>query len=217
MIWFSSPSLPYHVTVITACDMMIGKAITSTGTRIVKIRTMTHKRYKSTCKDCEGGGICEHKRRRSKCKDCGGGSICEHQRERTACKDCGGSAICNHRVQRSNCKDCKGGSICSHNRVRSYCKDCGGTSICIHRIRRSNCYQCNICEHGLLKPRCGRCFLARRMMLNKKWMNEWIWIRQLLLVSARSWSIYVNIVSSSCYQISSVVISLCYKHDKVIV
>jgi len=63
---------------------------------------------------------------RSQCKDCGGGSICEHGRVRSNCKDCGGGSICEHGRQRSQCKDCGGGSICEHGRVRSRCKDCGG-------------------------------------------------------------------------------------------
>eukprot|EP00960_Hanusia_phi_P067792 766703-Hanusia_phi.AAC.3 len=55
-----------------------------------------HRRPRSACKDCRGGGICEHGRVRSQCKDCRGGSICEHGRVRSQCKDCGGGSICEH-------------------------------------------------------------------------------------------------------------------------
>ena len=30
----------------------------------------------------------QHKRRRSRCQECGGGGLCEHQRERSKCKAC---------------------------------------------------------------------------------------------------------------------------------
>ena len=46
--------------------------------------------YRSQCKECGGGSICEHNRKRSVCKDCDGGSICEHKHQKAHCNYCSG-------------------------------------------------------------------------------------------------------------------------------
>lgn len=119
-----------------------------------------HGRKKSTCKDCNGGGICEHSKIRSSCKECKGGSICEHNRYKSSCKDCKGGARCEHDRVRSICKECGGGSICEHNRIRSVCIDCGGASICEHKRIKSACKDCKgsgICEHNRHRSICKDC------------------------------------------------------------
>jgi hypothetical protein len=107
------------------------------------------KLYKS-CNDCRVKQKiyserykCEHKKRKSYCRECGGGGICEHQKQKSTCKECEGGNICQHKKIKSKCIKCGGGSICKHNKIKSICKDCGGGSICEHKIQKR---QCKICD-----------------------------------------------------------------------
>ena len=73
---------------------------------------------RTTCKDCDGPGICEHRRRRSECKECGGSQICEHGKVRSKCKDCGYiPKTCEHGKQKRRCKECKAATEASKNPV----------------------------------------------------------------------------------------------------
>ena len=48
-------------------------------------------RRKTTCKECDGGSICEHGRRKTRCLDCDGSDMCKSRREpyNTGCRQYG--------------------------------------------------------------------------------------------------------------------------------
>ena len=65
-----------------------------------------HKKMKSYCKLCVGGGICEHGKRRSDCLPCGGKLFCVHNKNKYFCVQCGGKSLCRHGLSKHMCRDC---------------------------------------------------------------------------------------------------------------
>ena len=124
----------YYITSHTMAEMTSDGQPLITCSRCRCKNTAAHfkiNRHGNPLKTCMGCNYrdkvkreCEHGRRRSTCKECNGIGVCCHQRQRTACNECSGGSICEHDKVRSKCVLCGGASMCEHGKERNKCSIC---------------------------------------------------------------------------------------------